>query len=52
MFRRKNIKGSVMILCVWRRDYDTSVIIIYVWRKSYDCSNLKNNNRIWIGLVR
>ena len=50
MFGRKNIKGSVMMVCVWERDYDSSVIIICVWGKGYDCSNLKNNNRIWIGL--
>ena len=52
MFGGKNTKGSVMIICVWRRDYDSSVIIICVWEKGYDCSHLKNNNRIWIVLVR
>ena len=38
-----NMKGSVMIVCVWGRDYDSSVIILCVWGKSYDYSNLKNN---------
>ena len=46
MFGGKNIKGSIIIVCVWGRDYDSSVIVICVWGKDYDCSNLKNNNRI------
>ena len=48
VFGGRNMKGNVMIAVVWRRDYDNSVIIICVWGKCYDCSNLKNNNRIWI----
>ena len=44
------MKSSVMIVYVWMRDYDSSVIIIRAWSKDYARNNLKNNNRIWIGL--
>ena len=39
-----------MIVCVCERNYDNSFIMICVWEKDYDYSNLKNNNKIWIGL--
>ena len=37
------MKGSVMIVCVWERDYYSSVVIICVWGKDYYCSIINYN---------
>ena len=30
--------SSVMIVCVWGKDYDSSVMILCIWGKDYDSS--------------